>query len=143
MVNRKFFFIIFFSVFFVDRIIKELVRIFSVSTSNGIVDITYTTNVGSLFSLFSSVSYINIVFIIVSILALAALLFVVFKEDNKRLAIPLGLLAGGVLGNLFDRIVYGSVIDWINFHFWPVFNIADAALVVGVFYALFIITEFV
>ena len=44
----------------------------------------------------------------------------------------LGLILGGTLGNGFDRIVYGTVTDFINFHFWPVFNVADSAISTGV-----------
>jgi signal peptidase II len=44
----------------------------------------------------------------------------------------LGLILGGTLGNGFDRIVYGTVTDFMNVHFWPVFNVADAAISIGV-----------
>jgi signal peptidase II len=44
----------------------------------------------------------------------------------------LGLIMGGTLGNGYDRIMFGTVTDFINFHFWPVFNVADAAISVGV-----------
>ncbi len=44
-----------------------------------------------------------------------------------------GLIVGGALGNAFDRIINGGgVTDFINFHFWPVFNVADSAVSVGV-----------
>jgi len=44
----------------------------------------------------------------------------------------LGLILGGTLGNGYDRIMFGTVTDFINFHFWPVFNVADSAVSVGV-----------
>jgi signal peptidase II len=44
----------------------------------------------------------------------------------------LGLIMGGTLGNGFDRIVHGTVTDFINVHFWPVFNVADSAISIGV-----------
>jgi signal peptidase II len=44
----------------------------------------------------------------------------------------LGLILGGTLGNGFDRVVYGTVTDFVNLHFWPVFNLADAAISIGV-----------
>lgn len=79
--------------------------------------------------------------IIISILILA--LFIAFyvlrvkKVKNKTsclLAISVGLIAGGCVGNLFDRIVFGYVRDFINFDFmnFPVFNFADIALTIGV-----------
>ncbi len=43
-----------------------------------------------------------------------------------------GLIAGGAVGNAIDRIFIGTVTDFINFHFWPAFNVADSALTVGV-----------
>jgi signal peptidase II len=44
----------------------------------------------------------------------------------------LGLIMGGTVGNGFDRIVYGTVTDFVNFHFFPVFNVADSAISIGV-----------
>jgi signal peptidase II len=43
-----------------------------------------------------------------------------------------GLIAGGAVGNALDRIFIGTVTDFINFHFWPAFNVADSALTIGV-----------
>lgn len=44
----------------------------------------------------------------------------------------LGLILGGAVGNGFDRLVFGTVTDFINVHFWPVFNVADSAVSIGV-----------
>jgi len=89
-----------------------------------------------LFSLFDSVHFINILFILISILAIGILIWYARSQKNQFFVLSLGLLAGGVLGNLFDRIFFGAVIDWINFHFWPVFNIADSAIFCGVLLAI-------
>ena len=62
-----------------------------------------------------------------------------FQKEHKELSWPLALIAGGILGNLLDRIIYGAVFDFINFHFWPVFNLADTFIVCGVILAIFII----
>jgi len=51
---------------------------------------------------------------------------------HPRLAFPLGLLLGGSLGNLLDRLRFGAVTDFIDFRVWPVFNVADAAITLGV-----------
>ena len=44
----------------------------------------------------------------------------------------LGLIMGGTLGNGYDRVMFGTVTDFINFHFWPVFNVADSGVSIGV-----------
>lgn len=51
--------------------------------------------------------------------------------EEKIPAIATSLILGGAVGNLGDRILQGSVLDFINFHFWPIFNIADSAISVG------------
>lgn len=60
------------------------------------------------------------------------------SEMTGSLQSALGLIAGGILGNLVDRIRYGAVVDFLNFHVWPVFNLADACLVTGVLLLLFL-----
>lgn len=53
-------------------------------------------------------------------------------DQNKvRRAIPVGLIVGGALANLIDRIVRGGVVDFIDVRFWPSFNLADSAIVIG------------
>ncbi|MCF7798623.1 signal peptidase II [Candidatus Woesearchaeota archaeon] len=113
-----------------DQLTKLVVRLGDLFTTGAIVDITFIINTGSLFSLFDSVNAINIIFIIISLFALGFLIY--YVEQEKKYLLGIGLLLGGILGNLFDRIFVGGVIDWINFHIWPVFNLADAAIVTGV-----------
>lgn len=56
--------------------------------------------------------------------------------DTRLMAVSLGLVIGGALGNVVDRILYGAVVDFLDFHamgyHWPAFNVADAAIVIGV-----------
>jgi len=117
-------------VLFLDQLSKYLVKHWMISTTGNFLDISYTTNIGSLFSLFDSVGLINIVFILISFLAIGFLIY--YAEMEKDFSLGVGLLLGGILGNLFDRLLSGAVVDWINFHFWPVFNLADAGIVCGV-----------
>ena len=58
------------------------------------------------------------------------------KKNHKLFTIPLALVFGGALGNLLDRVMYGFVIDFIDFNFWPAFNIADSAITVGVIFLI-------
>jgi signal peptidase II len=104
----------------------------------GYFDLRYSENPGSAFGLFHNMPGARYLLFIIGIAAL----FVVWNylkkapAESKRLAAELGLLAGGALGNIIDRVAYGRVTDFvvwkIGTHEWPTFNIADAALVVGV-----------
>ena len=127
------------AIIFVDVSIKQLAQQNNIQTTNGVFDITYTTNTGSLWSLFSNVNSVNIIFIGLSFLALGFLYYYI-KTENKHFT-PVSIIAGGIIGNLIDRILYGYVIDWANFHFWPIFNIADAAIVIGVSMLLFLLIK--
>jgi signal peptidase II len=67
-----------------------------------------------------------------------------YKSNDEKLSrlyiVAFSLILGGTIGNLIDRIVYGHVIDFIDFRIWPVFNIADSAITVG---ALIIAVNFI
>jgi len=96
----------------------------------------YVRNTGAAFGLFQGQSFI---LTIVNIIGLAALLiFVLFIYrrfpylHNTLGKIALGLVLGGQIGNLLDRLRFGYVTDFIGFNFWPTFNIADSAVTVGV-----------
>lgn len=66
-------------------------------------------------------------------LALAAVLFLFYLEPERPgMALATGLLLGGALGNLVDRIVAGEVTDFIDLPLWPTFNLADVAITAGV-----------
>src|SRR5204862_2618096 len=72
-------------------------------------------------------------FLIASVLvAIGLTVYVVRNPGDQWSFASLGLIMGGTVGNGFDRIVHGTVTDFINFHFWPVFNVADSAISVGV-----------
>jgi signal peptidase II len=74
-----------------------------------------------------------------TILGLAACIYILLmlrKHQNERLlCIALSLILGGALGNVLDRLMYGAVVDFIDFHYgswhWPAFNIADSAICIG------------
>lgn len=80
-------------------------------------------------------------FAIATLVAAAAILLWVRHIDDVRWAVPLGLVLGGGLGNVADRIVRdtgGRVVDFIDLHVWPVFNVADMCIVSGVILLLFL-----
>ncbi len=63
------------------------------------------------------------------------------KQDETLLAVSLSLILGGAIGNLIDRVIYGYVIDFLDVYYqayhWPVFNIADSAITIGVAFMLY------
>ena len=99
----------------------------------GVLRLTYTTNPGGAFGLFGNAPY---VFLGATLLVCAAIVIASFNASSLSLSVGLGLVLGGALGNLTDRIVRGSglqgrVVDFIDFRVWPVFNVADSAIVIG------------
>jgi signal peptidase II len=99
----------------------------------GVLHLTYTTNRGGAFGLFGNAPYL---FLAATLVVCAAIVVASFGVSNRMLALGLGMVLGGALGNLTDRIVRGPglngrVVDFIDFRVWPVFNLADAAIVIG------------
>ena len=102
----------------------------------GRLSLIHISNTGSAFGLLANQTFLIIVISIAALLFI--LLFLRYLSPATRLSIvAIGLLMGGALGNLIDRLRFGSVTDfiyfrlWGSFH-WPAFNIADASIVVGV-----------
>ena len=101
----------------------------------------YLRNDGAAFSSFSGMKYLLIA---ISVIVFIYLIKYINKNDikNKLEIISLGLILGGLFGNLIDRVIYGEVIDYLSFTFFgysfAVFNIADIGICVGVI--LFIIS---
>jgi signal peptidase II len=99
---------------------------------DNILSITYKTNTGGAFGIFSS--HPQLFLVLSSILAIAGLLMITqISRFSTILQFSFGSVIGGAVGNLIDRLMVGKVIDFIDFHFWPVFNVADIAICVGVF----------
>jgi signal peptidase II len=77
--------------------------------------------------------------VIVTVVALGVVLYLFSRNPGRPLMwIATGLLAGGAIGNLVDRIRQGYVVDFIEFPYWPPFNLADCAISVGVVLLVFI-----
>jgi signal peptidase II len=95
-----------------------------------LVAFTFVLNRGAAFGLLQNR---DLLFIAVAVALLAAVGWILAtrKDLPGVLAVGLGLLTGGAAGNLWDRVVSGQVVDFVNFHIWPVFNVADSAIVVG------------
>jgi signal peptidase II len=95
--------------------------------------LTFVKNYGILFGFFNT-EKIKLILILFSIFAIIFIFFYFkkFYRSEKYYQFSLGLIEGGIMGNLIDRIKNGYVIDFINFHFWPVFNFADSFIVIGI-----------
>lgn len=148
---RKYHILIAASVVFLDRLTKSLVAQNIVQGDYrdvvpGLFRLTHVQNQGAAFGLFSdSPSEWKVAMLILfSVAALAVVSALLWKNGNamNATAIALSLVFGGALGNLWDRVASGRVIDFLDFyvgsHHWPAFNIADSAIVVG---ALLLLSE--
>lgn len=95
-----------------------------------LVSLTYVTNTGAAFGLFPDHGVFFIAIAVIVVIAIFA--YHRHLPDKALVRASLGLQLGGALGNLTDRVRYGHVIDFIDFKVWPVFNLADSAIVIGV-----------
>lgn len=95
------------------------------------VSFTYITNKGAAFGIFPTLStFFTIVPIVVVIMIL--IYYRHLSNGQWAMNVGLGLQLGGALGNLIDRIRVGHVVDFIDFKVWPIFNVADSSIVIGV-----------
>ena len=97
----------------------------------GTFRITHTSNTGSAFGLFTD----QTLFLILASFVGIAILLLVYRNatfPSFLLRLSLSMQLGGAVGNLVDRVRVGSVTDFIQLGFWPVFNVADASIVIGI-----------
>jgi signal peptidase II len=122
-------------VFVLDRITKSIVATqiaygTEVPIIGNLVGITNVRNSGAAFGFAPAGATL---FLFASIIvSIGLVVYVVRNPGTTWSDAVLGLILGGTIGNGFDRIVYGTVTDFVNFHFWPVFNLADSAISIGV-----------
>ena len=122
-------------VFFVDQLIKHLVMTSlrlgeSIMVVPGILSLTHAKNPGGAYGILGDRG--SAVLLVASILALAALAWVLrwfLTSTSSR--VGSALVFGGAASNLVDRLFTGAVTDYLDLHFWWVFNLADAAILVG------------
>lgn len=111
-------------------IMQNMVVNQSIAIIPQIFHLTFVKNVGAAFGILANrVPF----FILVSVVAVICIIFFYYrlKPEKKLLRIALALVLGGALGNLLDRIRLGYVVDFFDFRIWPVFNVADCAIVIG------------
>jgi signal peptidase II len=132
-------------VLFFDRLTKNLVAAHialgsAIPVIPRVLRITHWTNSGAAFSLFANSASPHTVRAVLTtfgcVLVVAVFIALVYLGNRFTLVtVALALVLGGALGNLHDRIVYGSVVDFIEVHIftypWPDFNLADSSIVIG------------
>ena len=127
-------------VLLIDQIVKLLIKTNmnlneEISIIPNFFSIQYLKNTGAAFSILENQT---IILAITSIICISVIIYYLKKEENLTTAMYLsfGLVLGGILGNLIDRIVYQGVIDFLSFQIFnynfPVFNIADIGITIGV-----------
>jgi len=118
-------------VLFLDQISKYLVQLFSPQVRWGPIIIHYSQNTGAAFGIFKNQTFI---LAIISLLVVGLILwyYPTLQKEKSIVHFFIGLLLGGTIGNGVDRILRSFVIDFIGTTFWPLFNVADAAITISV-----------
>lgn len=119
----------------IKLIITSTMKIYeSIPIIKNFFSITYLKNDGAAFSILQNRTYL---LLIVALLSLSLILWYINKQEKISLfsSISFGLLLGGIIGNFLDRLISGQVIDYLDFKIfgydYPVFNLADTAIVIG------------
>lgn len=122
-------------IFLIDRVLKKLVESSmqlgdSIPVVPGVLHLTYIKNDGGAFGILGGQGSI---LLLGSAVAVAFVLWMLLEGPPARLMVlGCGLILGGAAGNLLDRLAAGEVTDYVDLRVWPVFNAADAAIVLGV-----------
>ena len=129
------------AVLIVDQVTKALVRHgIDVGDSDAVlpgVDLVHVRNDGVAFGALAGGGLVVAVVIAAAIGAL--LVYFAMHADRPLIWLPTGMLAGGALGNIIDRVREGSVTDFIKLPLWPAFNVADMCITFGVLILLYVI----
>jgi signal peptidase II len=99
--------------------------------------LVYERNTGVAFSFLAGTG--PLVYAVTGAALVALLTFLLMRPGRRLLWLPTGLLVGGAIGNLIDRITLGSVIDFIKLPHWPTFNVADTCITFGVIILVLVI----
>jgi signal peptidase II len=129
------------AVLIVDRVTKRAVvsgiRVGDVDKFLPGVNLVHVQNSGVAFGFFAGG---GVLVLILTLVALGALIVYFLRRPTRAgLWLPTGLLVGGAIGNLIDRLSSGSVTDFIKFPLWPAFNVSDMAITFGVLALLYVL----
>jgi signal peptidase II len=121
--------------------VQQRIRLYqTISVIDGFFNLTHLRNTGGAFGILAGQKdgIGSLLFIVVSLTAVGVILYLFhrLKEHEQTLSLSLSLILSGAIGNLIDRIRYGEVVDFLDFHLfsyhWPAFNIADSAITIGI-----------
>jgi signal peptidase II len=127
-----------------DQLSKTAVRGYFVARAAGehenitsFFNIVLIYNRGMSFGLFNGAGGLNaVLFSLVAAAIVTVLIYWLSRVESPLLAVAIGLIIGGAIGNVIDRIRLGAVVDFLDFHagswHWPAFNVADSAICIGV-----------
>jgi signal peptidase II len=128
-------------IFALDRVTKYLIMqdlpILGEIKINSFFSIVHVRNLGGVFGILNQGGYARYIFLIVPTLVAVVLIYILIRYtmSNAR-TLALALILAGALGNIYDRFLYGSVVDFLDLyygnHHWPAFNVADIAVSVGI-----------
>jgi signal peptidase II len=134
-----------FGILFLDQLTKSMIvqrlpLYQRVEVIPGFFNIIHVRNTGGAFGIFGGEKggLGSILFVVVSVIAVGAIIFFFIKirETERTLALSFSLVLSGAMGNLIDRLRYGEVVDFLDFHLstyhWPAFNVADSAICIGI-----------
>jgi len=119
-------------------VIRRMAEFDSIPVIPGVFNLTYVRNPGAAFGLLPNRTSF-FVFVSLVVIGLIVVFAGRFGRGNLARQVALGLILGGAIGNLWDRLHSGLVVDFLDFRVWPVFNIADSSLVIGVFLLAYLI----
>ncbi|MBP2630879.1 MAG: Lipoprotein signal peptidase [Firmicutes bacterium] len=97
----------------------------------GVFHITYILNPGAAFGILEN-QRIFFIFIAIAMIFVVAYIYPKLPSNSSLLRLGIALLVGGAIGNVIDRVKFGYVVDFFDFRIWPIFNIADITIVIGV-----------
>ena len=111
----------------------------SIPIVRNIFYITLVRNTGIAFGLFRNQWVVSVIIpvILLALIAYSIYYYKKSKDVSRIYVIAVSLILSGAIGNLIDRMMFGYVIDFIDFRIWPVFNLADSAITIGTLLILF------
>lgn len=131
------------TIILLDQLSKLLIIDKSINVIQNILSFTYTQNTGVAFGLIDN----NLIFIILFNIVILGIIIKFLKENNENIdfvvLVSLILILSGGVGNLIDRLLRGYVVDFIKLEFvkFPIFNLADISVTVGVFILIIVIVK--